>query len=101
MSTTATDPSGTSTGTGGGQISPEPETKDKGSSQREYVVLEQRAKDGPWVEIKRVTAGDVDAALNSLGESSMNQNASYVAVADRYWQPRSPKVETVTTVTWQ
>lgn len=77
----------------------EPEQEKSGSSSREYVILEQRAKDGPWVELKRVVAGDVDAALNSLGEN-MNQGASYVAVADRYWQPRSPKVETVTTVTW-
>jgi len=79
----------------------EPEKDKAGSSQREYVILEQRSKDGPWTELKRVVAGDVDAALNSLGEKSMNQGASYVAVADRYWQPRSPKVETVTTVTWQ
>lgn len=79
----------------------EPEKDKAGTSQREYVVLEQRSKDGPWIEVKRVKASDVDSALNSLGENSMNQGASYVAVADRYWQPRSPKVETVTTITWQ
>ena len=76
----------------------EPE-KSAGPRDREYVILEQRAKDGPFTIIKRVTANDVDAALNSLGDN-MNQGASYVAVADRYWQPRSPKVETVTTITW-
>ena len=74
----------------------EPE-KEK-ASEREYVVLEQRAKDGPWVEIKRVDAGSVKEALESLG-TDMNQAARYVAVAERYWRPATPTVETTTTVT--
>lgn len=78
----------------------EPEQEKSGSSSREYVILEQRAKDGPWVELKRVTASDADSARGSLGDQA-SATASYVAVADRYWQPKSPKVETQTTITWQ
>ncbi len=78
-----------------------PPEKDKsGTSSREYVVLEQRAKDGPWVIVKRVTAADADSARTSLGDEA-SPTAAYVAVADRYWQPKSPKVETQTIVTWQ
>lgn len=79
----------------------EPESdKDKGTSEREYVILEQRAKDGPWSKVKNVTASDVKSALSSLGDDA-SPTASYVAVAERYWQPLSPKVETQTTITWQ
>lgn len=76
----------------------EPEKDKAGTSTREYIILEQRTKEGPWVEIKRVTASDVEGALNSLGED-LNQASKYVAVAERYWRPASPKVETTTTVT--
>jgi hypothetical protein len=83
-------------------VAPEPsaeQEKDKtGTTTREYVVLEQRAKDGPWVEVKRVTASDVEGALNALG-TDLKQDTKYVAVAERYWRPATPKVETTTTVT--
>jgi hypothetical protein len=78
----------------------EPEKDKAGTSQREYVILEQRAKDGPWTRIKNVTASDVDSALSSLGDDA-SATASYVAVAERYWQPKSPLIETQTTITWQ
>lgn len=72
--------------------------KEKPSSTREYIVLEQRSGGGPWNEIKRVTASDVEGALNALG-ASLKQDTKYVAVAERYWRPATPKVETTTTVT--
>lgn len=78
--------------------STEPEKDKTGTTTREYVVLEQRAKDGPWVEVKRVTASDVEGALNALGVD-LKQDTKYVAVAERYWRPATPKVETTTTVT--
>lgn len=77
----------------------ESKEKDK-ASEREYVVLEQRTKDGPWSEVKRVEAGTVKEALDSLGDKS-TATSSYVAVAERYWRPLSPTVETTTTVVWQ
>ena len=77
----------------------EPEKDKTGTTTREYIVLEQRAKDGPWNEVKRVTASDVEGALNSLGDRPQARQSSYVAVAERYWRPATPKVETTTTVT--
>lgn len=65
------------------------------SSEREYVVLEQRSQG--WVEIKRITAGSQDAALRSLG-TDLKQNLKYVAVPERNWRPAQPKVETRTTI---
>lgn len=97
MSTTTQEPLDVETE----ETTPEPEEKDKpGTSEREYVVLEQVSKGGPWNEIKRVTATDVSGALNSLGDKS-KQTSSYVAVAERYWRPLSPQVETQTTITWK
>lgn len=77
-------------------VTPKPEPE-KPSSSREYIVLEQRAGSGPWTEVDRVTAADVDGALNALGERLKADN-KYVAVAERYWRPATPSVETVTTV---
>lgn len=65
------------------------------SSVREYVVFEQRQQG--WVEMKRVTASDVEGALNSLGVE-LKQTTKYVAVAERYWRPAQPKIETQTTI---
>ncbi len=94
MSTTAAEPAASA----GQQDQLAPEPKDKtGSSSREYVILFQRS-DKVWEELDRVTATDVEGALNSLG-SKLDPNKKYVAVAERYWRPASPEVETVTTVT--
>lgn len=75
----------------------EPE-KDKATSTREYVVLENRGPSSGWMEVKRVTASDVEGALNALGED-LKPGAKYVAVAERYWRPATPTIETTTTVT--
>jgi hypothetical protein len=73
----------------------EPEKdKDKGASTREYIVLEFRGAQSGWAEVKRVTASD---ALSALGED-LKPTAKYVAVAERYWRPATPKIETTTTV---
>ena len=73
--------------------STEPEKK---SSSREYVIFEQRSQK-TWEEVKRVNAPDVETALESLG-SSLKQTSKYVAVAERYWKPAKPTVETHTTI---
>lgn len=71
--------------------------KDKGASTREYIVLEFRGPQSGWAEVKRVTASDVEGALSALGED-LKPTAKYVAVAERYWRPATPKIETTTTV---
>lgn len=91
------------TGINQGQIStepaaPEPEApKPDRSSTREYVVFEQGAREKIWNEVKRVTASDVESALSSL-DKDLKQGTKYVAVAERYWKPATPTVETQTTI---
>ena len=77
----------------------EPE-KDKASTQREYIILEQRAKNGPWTEVKRVVATSAESSIRSLG-SDLKQETKYVAIPERNFRPVSPKVETRTTISLQ
>lgn len=73
-----------------------PPEETKKSSLREYIIFEQRSQG--WFEVRRVTASDVEGAINTLGKD-LKQNTKYTAVAERYWKPATPKVETHTTVT--
>lgn len=70
----------------------------KTPAEREYLILESTSP-GVWKEKEKVTADSNDAAYDAI--DSPNNTASYQAIAMRNWSPKSPKVETVTTVNWQ
>lgn len=63
--------------------------------EREYVILES-VQQGVWREKQVVTADSNDGALEAITDP--NQQAKYQAIAHRNWSPKSPTVETVTTV---
>lgn len=71
------------------------QTEPAGAEARQYMILES-TQQGVWREKQVVTAGSNDGALEAIGEP--NQQAKYQAIAMRNWSPKSPTVETVTTV---
>lgn len=93
--TTVAEPATTAKTSGDQAPTPEPAPDKPKTSEREYVIFEQRSNG--WFEIKRVTASDVEGAINTLGKE-LKANTKYTAVAERYWKPATPKVETHTTI---
>jgi len=77
---------------------PPAEPAEAKSSAREYVVLKQAAKGGPWAEVKRVEATGADAAIRSLGQDGLEDGVTYVAVPSRSWNPVKVEVKTTTTI---
>ena len=65
---------------------------------REYIILESKQA-GVWHEKEKVKAGDNNEALGAI--SNPDKTAKYQAIASRNWSPKSPEIETVTTVNWK
>ena len=64
-------------------------------SPREYLVLESRQA-GVWHEKEKVSADTNEDALAAIKDP--DKAAKYVVIASRNWSPKSPEIETVTTV---
>jgi len=71
-----------------------PESKEKESTIREYVVFVEQAAD-VWRRLEAVNAGSPDAAVKALS-GGVDQNKRYAVVAGRYWQVGKPKVKQIT-----
>jgi hypothetical protein len=64
---------------------------------REYLILES-TQDGVWREKEKVTAETNEAALAAIKDPK--REARYQAVAMRNWSPKSPKIETITSISY-
>ena len=62
---------------------------------REYLVLESKQA-GHWQEKEKVSADSNEDALAAIKDP--DKTAKYVVIASRNWSPKSPEIETVTTV---
>ena len=76
---------------------PAPEPK---SNSRSYTVFEEARQD-TWTKIKEVEADSEPEALNSLGEKKLSEPGKrFMAIPSRFVRPRKPKVDTVTTISY-
>jgi hypothetical protein len=73
------------------------------SDTREYTLFEETRKDN-WAKIGTVTATTQEAAIDSLGQdrlvAAQKENKSFMAIASTYVQPKKPKVQVQTTITY-
>lgn len=81
-----------------GTGAPQPQPPRAATTEREYLILES-TQDGVWREKEKITADSNDAALAAIKDP--NKAARYQPIATRNWSPKSPKIETVTTVNWE
>lgn len=71
------------------------------STSRSYTLFEEARQD-TWTKIKEVEADSEAEALDSLGERKLGeQGKRFMAIPSRYVRPRKPKVDTVTTISYE
>ena len=70
------------------------------SNSRSYTVFEEARQD-TWTKIKEIEADSEPEALNSLGEKKLSEPGKrFMAIPSRFVRPRKPKVDTVTTISY-
>ena len=69
------------------------------SNSREYTLFEE-ARTDTWTQIGKVEADTQEAALESLGEQKLKEPKRFMAIPSRFAVPRKPKVDTVTTISF-
>jgi hypothetical protein len=105
MSTTAQE-SQTAIDTGAPATPPAPATQSaateapRASSSRSYTLFEE-ARTDTWTKLGEVEAGNEEDALNTLGEQKLKEAGKrFMAIPSRFVRPRKPKVDTVTTISY-
>jgi hypothetical protein len=67
---------------------------------RSYVLFEE-ARTDTWTKLGEVEAASQEAALESLGDQKLKTaQGRFMAIPSRFVQPRKPKVETQTTISF-
>lgn len=70
------------------------------SNSRSYTVFEEARQD-TWTKIKEIEADSEPEALNSLGEKKLSEPGKrFMAIPSRFVRPRKPKVDKVTTISY-
>jgi len=78
----------------------EPESAPARSNSRSYTLFEEARQD-TWTKLQQVDADSESEALDKLGEKKLAEpNKRFMAIPTRYVRPRKPKVDTVTTITY-
>ena len=69
-------------------------------SLRSYTLFEEARQD-TWTRLTEVDAGSEEDALNTLGEQKLKEAGKrFMAIPSRFVRPRKPKVDTVTTISY-
>lgn len=70
------------------------------SNSRSYTLFEEARQD-TWTKIMEIEADSEPEALNSLGEKKLSEPGKrFMAIPSRFVRPRKPKVDTVTTISY-
>ncbi len=79
-----------------------PEPQADRSNTRSYTLFEEARQD-TWTKLGAVEAATPEAALDTLGEAKLKESAQgkrFMAIPSRFVVPKKPKVDTVTTITY-
>lgn len=70
------------------------------SNSRSYTLFEEARAD-TWTKLREVEADTEKEALDTLGEQKLKeQGKRFMAIPSRFVRPRKPKVDTVTTISY-
>lgn len=69
------------------------------SNQRKYTLFEE-ARTDTWTRLSEAEADSPDAALETLGEQKLKEPKRFMAIPSRFVIPKKPKVDTVTTISF-